>query len=389
MSIAQLGIAPDSSPQRAYGGERTPPHDVLAEQSALGGMLLSKDAVADVIEVIRGRDFYLPKHELIFDAVLNLYSHGEPTDVITVTEELTKTGMLSRAGGVDYLHTIVSGVPTAASSGHYATIVADKAVLRRLVDAGTRIANMGYASEGEVTELVNSAQTEIYQVAGGIEAEDYVPLNEAVTSAVDEIEAARGRDGQMIGVPTGFADLDSLTNGLHKGQLILIAARPALGKSTLALDLARSAAIRHKLPTIFFSLEMGRAEIAMRLLSAETTIPLQKMRKGMVEAHDWKSIAATRGRIESAPLFIDDSPNMTLVEIRAKCRRLKQREGLKMIVIDYLQLMTSGKRVESRQQEVSEFSRALKLLSKELQVPVVALSQLNRGPEQRSDKKPQ
>ena len=389
MSIAQLGIVPDSSPQRAYGGERTPPHDVLAEHSTLGGMLFSKDAVADVIEVIRGRDFYLPKHELIFDAVLNLYSHGEPTDVITVTEELTKTGMLSRAGGVDYLHTIVSGVPTAASSGHYATIVADKAVLRRLVDAGTRIANMGYASEGEVTELVNSAQTEIYQVAGGIEAEDYVPLNEAVTSAVDEIEAARGRDGQMIGVPTGFADLDSLTNGLHKGQLILIAARPALGKSTLALDLARSAAIRHKLPTIFFSLEMGRAEIAMRLLSAETTIPLQKMRKGMVEAHDWKSIAATRGRIESAPLFIDDSPNMTLVEIRAKCRRLKQREGLKMIVIDYLQLMTSGKRVESRQQEVSEFSRALKLLSKELQVPVVALSQLNRGPEQRADKKPQ
>jgi replicative DNA helicase len=240
-----------------------------------------------------------------------------------------------------------------------------------------------------VTDLVNHAQTEIYQVAGGVEAEDYVPLTDAVTSAVDEIEAARGRDGQMVGVPTGFADLDSLTNGLHKGQLILIAARPALGKSTLALDLARSAAIRHKMPTIFFSLEMGKAEIAMRLLSAETTIPLQKMRKGNVEANDWKSIAATRGRIESAPLYIDDSPNMTLVEIRAKCRRLKQRVGLQLIVIDYLQLMTSGKRVESRQQEVSEFSRALKLLSKELQVPVVALSQLNRGPEQRSDKKPQ
>lgn len=389
MSIAQLGIVPEPASERTYGGDRTPPHDLLAEQSTLGGMLLSKDAVADVIEVLRGKDFYQPKHEIIYDAVLNLYSHGEPTDVITVTEELTKTGMLSRAGGVDYLHTIVSGVPTAASAGHYASIVADKAVLRRLVDAGTRIANLGYASEGEVTDLVNHAQTEIYQVAGGVEAEDYVPLTDAVTSAVDEIEAARGRDGQMVGVPTGFADLDSLTNGLHKGQLILIAARPALGKSTLALDLARSAAIRHKMPTIFFSLEMGKAEIAMRLLSAETTIPLQKMRKGNVEANDWKSIAATRGRIESAPLYIDDSPNMTLVEIRAKCRRLKQRVGLQLIVIDYLQLMTSGKRVESRQQEVSEFSRALKLLSKELQVPVVALSQLNRGPEQRSDKKPQ
>jgi len=389
MAIAQLGLVPDSSANRSYGGERTPPHDVLAEQGTLGGMLLSKDAVADVIEVLKGRDFYLPKHEIIFDAVLNLYSHGEPTDVIAVTDELTKTGLLSRAGGVDYLHTVVGLVPTAASAGHYATIVSDKAVLRRLVDAGTRIANLGYASEGEVSDLVNEAQTEIYQVAGGVEAEDYVPLTDAVTAAVDEIEAARGRDGQMVGVSTGFAELDALTNGLHKGQLILIAARPALGKSTLALDLARCAAIKHKEPTILFSLEMGKSEIAMRLLSAETSIPLQKMRKGMIEASDWKTIAATRGRIESAPLYIDDSPNMTLVEIRAKARRLKQRVGLKMIVIDYLQLMTSGKRVESRQQEVSEFSRALKLLAKELQVPVVALSQLNRGPEQRSDRKPQ
>jgi replicative DNA helicase len=210
-----------------------------------------------------------------------------------------------------------------------------------------------------------------------------------MASLWDEIEAARSQDGQMIGVPTGFQEMDSLTNGLHKGQLVLIAARPALGKSTLALDLARSAAIKHKLPTIVFSLEMGKGEIAMRLLSAETSIPLQKMRKGQIEAKDWTTIASTRGRIESAPLYIDDSPNMTLVEIRAKCRRLKQRIGLQLIVIDYLQLMTSGKRVESRQQEVSEFSRALKLLAKELQVPVVALSQLNRGPEQRADRKPQ
>jgi len=342
MAIAQLGLVPESSANRSYGGERTPPHDVLAEQGTLGGMLLSKDAVADVIEVLRGRDFYLPKHEIIFDAVLNLYSHGEPTDVIAVTDELTKTGLLSRAGGVDYLHTVVGLVPTAASAGHYATIVSDKAVLRRLVDAGTRIANLGYASEGEVSDLVNEAQTEIYQVAGGVEAEDYVPLTDAVTAAVDEIEAARGRDGQMVGVSTGFAELDSLTNGLHKGQLILICRRPALGKSTLALDLARCAAIKHKEPTILFSLEMGKSEIAMRLLSAETSIPLQKMRKGMIEANDWKTIAATRGRIESAPLYIDDSPNMTLVEIRAKARRLKQRVGLKMIVIDYLQLMTSA-----------------------------------------------
>ncbi len=207
-------------------------------------------------------------------------------------------------------------------------------------------------------------------------------------AAVEEIEAARGRDGSMTGIPTGFAGLDQLTNGLHPGQMIVLAARPAMGKSTLALDFARAAAIKSNAPCIFFSLEMGRSEIAMRLLSAEGQIPLQSMRKGTLDSRDWTTVASTRGRINDAPLYIDDSPNMTLVEIRAKCRRLKQREGLKMVVIDYLQLLTSGKRVESRQQEVSEFSRALKLMAKELQVPVIALSQLNRGAEQRADKKP-
>lgn len=368
--------------------ERTPPHDLLAEQSALGGMLLSKDAVADVIETLRGADFYVPKHELIFEAILTLYSHGEPTDVVAVTDELIKNGDLQRAGGADYLHTLTSIVPTAANAGYYASIVYERALLRRLVEAGTRIVQMGYSGQGEALDLVNNAQAEIYSVTGTEAAEDYVPLEVAVDAAVDEIEAARGRDGQMTGIPTGFSGLDQLTNGLHPGQMIIIAARPAMGKSTLALDFARAAAIKHDMPTIFFSLEMGRSEIAMRLLSAEGSIPLQAMRKGTLDSRDWTTIAATRGRINDAPLYIDDSPNMTLVEIRAKCRRLKQREGLKMVVIDYLQLMTSGKRVESRQQEVSEFSRALKLLAKELGVPVIALSQLNRGPEQRADKKP-
>ena len=408
MSIAHLGLAPNQgdgtlresgqresnqreSGQRESGqrgSDRTPPYDLLAEQSAIGGMLLSKDAVADVIESVRAVDFYMPKHEIIFDAILSLYAHGEPTDVIAVTDELTKTGELVRAGGAEYLHTLTGIVPTAANAGFYSTIVAEKAVLRRLVEAGTRIVQMGYASEGEVVDLVNNAQAEIYGVMGGVEAEDFVPLTVAVTTAIDEIEAARGRDGSMTGVPTGFAELDELTNGLHGGQLIIVAARPALGKSTLALDFARAASIKHDMPSIFFSLEMGRSEIAMRLLSAEAAVPLQSMRKGTLHTEDWTKIASTRGQINDAPLYIDDSPNMTLVEIRAKCRRLKQKVGLKMVIIDYLQLMTSGKKVESRQQEVSEFSRALKLLAKELQVPVIALSQLNRGPEQRSDKMP-
>jgi replicative DNA helicase len=370
VSIAHLGLAGDNrhpesgrASNEGWQGERTPPHDLLAEQSAIGGMLLSKDAVADVVETVRGVDFYIPKHEVIFEAVLNLYSHGEPTDVIAVTDELTKTAQLQRAGGAEYLHTLTGLVPTAANAGYY-------------------------ASEGEVLDLVNNAQAEIYGVTGGVEAEDYVPLVEAIDTAVDEIERARGRDGEMIGVPTGFAELDELTNGLHGGQLIIVAARPGLGKSTLALDFARAATVKHSMPAIFFSLEMGRSEIAMRLLAAESSIPMQTLRKGNMEQRDWDKLAQVRGQIADAPLYIDDSPNMTLVEIRAKCRRLSQKVGLKMVVIDYLQLMTSGKKVESRQQEVSEFSRALKLLAKELSVPVIALSQLNRGPEQRADKKP-
>ncbi|MBS1906302.1 MAG: replicative DNA helicase [Actinobacteria bacterium] len=758
----------------------------MAEQSTLGGMLLSKDAVADVIESLRGSDFYIPKHELIFDAILSLYSHGEPTDVIAVTDELIKTGNLSRAGGADYLHSLTSIVPTAANAGFYAGIVSERAILRKLVDAGTRIVQMGYDGQGDATDLVNTAQAEIYSVTGTEQAEDYVPLTVAVDAAVEEMERASGQDGSMTGVPTGFRELDELTNGLHGGQMIVVAARPAMGKalaldtrlatptgwttmgevqvgdylfgadghptsvvavtdvmvdrpcyevefsdgsriiadaqhqwvtetrsarrgvggaatvtteqiletltvtadrranhsianaaplraveadlpiapyalgawlgdghsasaritsetdeipmligaagvrvvprggmlyslklaerllllrncdvcgiefvarhpnvntcgrtcgpknkgahperlscpdcgrpysgeaqrcdachrdhgsfgallrkigvlgdkhiparylraseaqrrallaglmdtdgtvvkgvgscqfsvtskrladsvyelivslgykcgrtskrvhgrteesstayilnfstvddvfrlerkrrlhteerpastlrigrryvkavrpiasvpvrcvqvdnddhlylagesmipthnSTLALDFARAASIGNNQPSIFFSLEMGKAEIAMRLLSAEGAVPLQNLRKGTLDQRDWTTVASTRGRINDAPLYIDDSPNMTLVEIRAKCRRLKQRVGLRMVVIDYLQLMTSGKKVESRQQEVSEFSRALKLLAKELQVPVIALSQLNRGSEQRQDKKP-
>lgn len=386
MSIADISDDRLGAPR---DNERTPPHDLLAEQSTLGGMLLSKDAVADVIESLRGSDFYIPKHELIFEAILSLYSHGEPTDVVAVTDELIKTGDLQRAGGVDYLHSLTSIVPTAANAGYYANIVAERALLRRLVEAGTRIVQMGYSGEGEATDLVNNAQAEIYAVTGNEKTEDYVPLSTAVDAAMEEIEAAGGRDGGMTGVPTGFAELDELTNGLHGGQMIVVAARPAMGKSTLALDFARAAAIKHNMPAVFFSLEMGKAEIAMRLLSAEGAIPLQNLRKGTLDSRDWTNVAQTRGRIHEAPLFIDDSPNMTLVEIRAKCRRLKQRAGLKMVIIDYLQLMTSGKKVESRQQEVSEFSRALKLLAKELQVPVIALSQLNRGSEQRTDKRPQ
>ena len=369
--------------------QRMLPSDMLAEQCTLGGMLLSQEAIADVFDAVRGPDFYAPKHEIIYSAILELFNRGEPTDVITVTDQLSKTGELVRAGGADYLHTLTSIVPTAANAAFYADIVQEKATLRRLIEVGTKIAQMGYTAQGDITELVNQAQSDVYAVSKAGAGEDYVPLFDSIDAAVALMENAQKRGGEMVGVPTGFQKLDEMTHGLHPGQLIILAARPAVGKSTLALDIARNAAIRHKKPVIFFSLEMGRAEIAMRLLSAESRIYLQAMRKGNLSDNDWSRIASVRGEINSAPLYIDDSPNMTLVEIRAKCRRLAKRVGLEMIVIDYIQLMTSGKKVESRQQEVSEFSRALKLLAKEIGVPVIAISQLNRNSERSENKKPE
>ena len=532
MSVTELS-------SRGEEFERMPPHDVAAEQCVLGGMLLSKDAISDVIEVIRPTDHYRPAHQIVHEAILDLYARGEPADPITVSNELTRRGELTRIGGAPYLHTLIASVPTAANAGYYARIVRERAILRRLVEAGTRIVQFGYAGDSDADDLVDRAQAEVYAVADRRTSEDYHPLSEIMPGALEEIEAIGAHGGGINGVPTGFADLDGLTNGLHAGQMIVIAARPAVGKalaldtplptpdgwttmgavrvgdylmdadgkptrvtaatgvlngrpcyevefsdgstiiadenhqwqtwgrpearetasvvttgqiagslpqhavalthtadlpagaprdtrwrfitavrpvfprpvrcvqvdndeqlylagpgmipthnSALALDFARSAAIHHGLPTVVFSLEMGRNEITMRLLSAEARVPMHIMRTGQMSDDDWGRLAKRMSEVADAPLFIDDSPNMSLMEIRAKCRRLKQRHDLKLVIIDYLQLMSSPKKTESRQQEVSEMSRSLKLLAKELEVPVIALSQLNRGPEQRQDKKP-
>jgi replicative DNA helicase len=351
-------------------------------------MLMSKDAISDVMEVIRPADHYRPAHQVVHEAILELYGRGEPADPVTVSDLLAKRGELARVGGGAYLHTLIASVPTAANAGYYARIVRERAILRRLVEVGTRIVQLGYAGDGDADELVDRAQAEIYGVTERRVAEDFLPLSEIMPGALDEIEAIGSRGGVMTGVPTGFVDLDTLTNGLHPGQMVVIAARPAIGKSTLALDLARAAAIKHRLTTAMFSLEMSRNEITMRLLSAEARVPLQAMRTGQLGEDDWTRLARRMSEVVDAPLFIDDSPNMSMMEIRAKCRRLKQRHDLRMVIVDYLQLMTSPRRVENRQQEVSEMSRSLKLLAKEVDVPVVAISQLNRGPEQRNDKRP-
>jgi replicative DNA helicase len=648
------------------GPDRQPPQDLAAEQSVLGGMMLSKDAIADVVEVLRSADFYRPAHQIVYDCILDLYGRGEPADAVMVSAELERRGEIRRIGGAPYLHTLIATVPTAANAGYYAEIVAEKAILRRLVEAGTRIVQLGYAGAdgSDVNEVVDRAQASIYEVTERRMSEDYVALEELLQPTMDEIDAIASRGGSALGIPTGFADFDEITNGLHAGQMIIVAARPGIGKalaldtplptpdgwttmgevrvgavllgadgqptvvvaatevmtgrpcyevefsdgtvivadaehqwlvettrgsgvctteriaatlgtsrhavanceplelperdlptapytlgawlgggpaedpevlwhiehegiapqqvlagipdaylrasvrqrrallaglldaggevtgtgaielavtdaglagrirelvvglgygcrvradaatvtitapervfwlsrkhlahkehladqpaarhivdvrpvagvpvrcvevdnpahlylagpsmipthnSTLGLDWARSCSVRHGMTSVIFSLEMSRTEIVMRMLSAEARIRLQDMRGGRMSDDDWTRLARRMSEISEAPLFIDDSPNMTMMEIRAKARRLKQRHDLKLIVVDYLQLMTSGKRVESRQQEVSEFSRQLKLLAKELEVPVVAISQLNRGPEQRTDKRP-
>ncbi len=514
-------------PSEDYG--RQPPQDLAAEQSVLGGMLLSKDAIADVLERVRPSDFYRPAHQNVYDAILDLYGRGEPADAVTVAAELDRRGLLRRIGGAPYLHTLISTVPTAANAGYYAGIVAEKALLRRLVEAGTRVVQYGYAGAdgADVAEIVDRAQAEIYEVAERRTSEDFVPLEDLLQPTMDEIDAIASNGGISRGVPTGFTELDEVTNGLHAGQMIIVAARPGVGKalalntplptptawttmgdvavgdelldadgrptrviaatgillgrpcyeiefsdgttivadaqhlwptghgirtsaqlrsgldtiapagspghhvavlapvlqivsvrrvpsvavrcvevdnsahlylagrgmvpthnSTLGLDFMRSCSIKHRMASVIFSLEMSKSEIVMRLLSAEAKIKLADMRSGRMTDDDWTRLARRMSEISEAPLYIDDSPNLTMMEIRAKARRLRQKANLKLVVVDYLQLMTSGKKVESRQIEVSEFSRHLKLLAKELEVPVVAISQLNRGPEQRTDKKP-
>jgi replicative DNA helicase len=370
------------------GFERVPPQDMDAEQCVLGGMLLSKDAIGDASEIVKGADFYRPAHETIFEAILALYGRGEPADPITTAAELTKRGEIARAGGAPYLHKLVDTVPTAATAAFYAEIVRERAVLRRLVEAGTRITQAAYAGEGEVDEIVNAAQAEIYAVTEQrTQGEPGSKLSAITARVIDMVSSPMTDD--MTGIPTGFTDLDSLTRGFQPGQLIVVAGRPAMGKSTLALDFARAAAINHGRSVAIFSLEMSEDEIGMRVISAQARVGLHHLRSQALSEDDWTKIARKMPDIEQARMHIDDSPGLTLADIRTRCRRLASRDGLDLVIVDYLQLVTpAGRRGSSRQEDVAEISRSLKLLAKELRAPVVALSQLNRGSEQRADKKP-
>ncbi len=322
--VDDLGQQGTDSPPPPEDFGRQPPQDLAAEQSVLGGMLLSKDAIADVLERLRPGDFYRPAHQNVYDAILDLYGRGEPADAVTVSAELDRRGLLRRIGGAPYLHTLISTVPTAANAGYYAGIVAEKALLRRLVEAGTRVVQYGYAgAEGaDVNEIVDRAQAEIYDVTERRTAEDFVALETLLQPTMDEIDAIASGGGISRGVPTGFTELDEVTNGLHPGQMIVVAARPGVGKSTLGLDFLRSCSIKNRMASVVFSLEMSKTEIVMRLLSAEAKIKLADMRSGRMSDDDWTRLARRMSEISEAPLYIDDSPNLTMMEIRAKARRL-------------------------------------------------------------------
>lgn len=368
--------------------DRTPPHDDGAEQSVVGAMLLSKDAIADVIAMgLRAEHFYRPAHARIFEAILTLYNDGEPADPITVISALLDTKNLGKVGGADYIHHLVSTVPTAANGTYYADIVMRSHRRRELINAGTKIVQLGYNVE-DPDDATPQAQQLTFELSMGRDAENELePMGGVMQATLDAIESSAS--GEDVGIPTGFTDLDRLLNGLKSGQMIIVAGRPGLGKSTAGLDFARACSIKNGRTSAVFSLEMSKVEINMRILSAESRVPLHLLNSGKLSDDDWTRVARRMGEISDAPLWIDDTPGMTLMEIRAKARRLKQTHDLSLIVVDYLQLMSSPKKSESRQQEVAELSRGLKLLGREIKCPVVAISQLNRGPEQRTDKRPQ
>ena len=370
---------------------RVPPQNLEAEESVLGSMMLSAEAIADVVEILDIEDFYRSANAKIYSTLRGLYARGEPVDIITGIEALRADGLLDEVGGQLYLRDLVDQVPTPASAGHYAQIVARSALRRRLISAAADIMDLAYASTEDADVVADSAEQRIYDVARREDHEDVAVLRELVNQAMVDLESIQNRDSAFTGLPTGFVDLDNLMSGLQPGNLIVIAARPGIGKSSLAMNMARNIAVEGA-PVAMFSLEMSRMEIGMRLLCAEARVPWDRIRNKRVGPDDWQRVVHAAEILHDAPLSIVDSGNVNIVDIRAKARRMRTgNQGLSLIIVDYLQLMTSpnARRPDSRQQEVAEISRNLKLLAKELHVPVVALSQLNRNPEARADKRPQ
>ncbi|MGH3441615.1 MAG: replicative DNA helicase [Nitriliruptorales bacterium] len=385
----KTGASSPASPNGSPSYDRTPPQHLEAEVAVLGAALLSRSALAEVMEILRAEDFYRSTHRLVYEAVMELFRRGEAVDPITVVDQLSRSGRLDDAGGASALHDLVASVPTAANAIYYARIVKEKAMLRRLIDAGTEVVGLGYDGGEDVNLVIDRAEQLVYDVAQGRVGTEYTELKELLSEGFERIEQRYENRSEVTGLATGFNDLDRLTAGLQKQNLIVVAARPAMGKSSFALSIAEYVTVQLRQPAVIFSLEMSRAEIVDRILSSEARVDSQKIRTGRLAEADWAALSDAMGRLAEAPLFVDDTAAVTMMEIRSKCRRLKQRHGLDLVIVDYLQLMQSHRRVENRVQEVSEISRSLKMLAKELDVPVIALSQLSRQPEARTDKRPQ
>jgi replicative DNA helicase len=376
-------------PRRPSGGGRVPPHDLQAEESLLGAMLLSAEAIASAAGMVSASDFYKPAHGHVYDAVHTLYAAGQPADAVTVADELRRAGLLDAIGGPGVLAQILSSTPATTNADRYARIVEEYALLRRLIGVAGEIAELGYSVPEDVSKALDRAESMVYEVNERRVTDSTSRLSELLSQNLDNLELLYERGDAITGTPTGYLDLDHLLSGLQPNALVVVGARPAMGKTSFALGMVAHAALEAAKPVLFFSLEMSNLELSQRLLCAEAKVDSSRVRNGQLQADDWKKISSAMGRLAEAPIWIDDNPNLTIMEIRAKARRLKsQIGGLGMIVIDYLQLMTGRSSAENRQVEVSELSRGLKILARELETPVVALSQLSRGLEMRADKRP-
>ena len=368
---------------------KIPPHDIDAEQAVIGSMLTDKDAVVDAIEVLKPDDFYRQDNKTIYEAIVNLYNRAEPIDIITVKSELTSLGKLEAVGGLEYIAVLPDKVPTTANVEKYIKIVEEKSILRRLIRASNELIDLGYSETEEVDTIIGQAEKKVFEISQKKNQKGYTPIKDILVESFAEIEKLYNQKEPITGIPTGFADLDYKTAGLHNSDLVLVAARPAMGKSAFALNIATNAAVQAKVPTVIFNLEMSKSQLVSRILCSEAMVDSNKIRTGKIEEDDWVKLATALGPLSEAPIYIDDTPGITVTEIRAKCRKLKMEKNIGLIVIDYLQLIQgSGKRNSSREQEISEISRSLKILAKELDVPVIALSQLSRAAEQRADHRP-
>ncbi|MEX2588234.1 MAG: replicative DNA helicase [Actinomycetota bacterium] len=369
---------------------KVPPHNLEAEESVLGACMLSREAVAGVLEIVKSEDFYKPAHGEIFKAMLELYSRGDPIDVVTLAEELKRRGTLESMGGNPYLFTLQQTVPTASSAVYYARIVEESALLRRLIEAAHNISEMGYSVPEDVADAIDFSENLIYQVSQRRDQQDFQPLRDLLAENMEVVEHLYERGSSITGLPTGFAELDSITAGLQTSNLVVIAARPAMGKSAFAVSIAQHVAVEQSTPVVVFSLEMSKMELVQRLMCAEARVDSNRLRRGSLQDSDWPKLSHALGRLAEAPIFIDDTASVSIMEMRAKCRRLKAKHGLGLVIVDYLQLMQppTRSRGDNRVQEIGDISRSLKILARELDLPVIAVSQLSRNVEHRTDKRP-